>query len=322
MVSLLAVLLLVMSACKREAIDRGEVDPNNINNVVNDNFNLSIFNTVLKVSRQDLILKEKGPFTLLAPSDAAFSGTFSNPQAVATADRNTVARIAYYHMLDGRYELNKLPFKFNQELRSRGGKLYLTRWLKGADTVITINGARLLAKNIPASNGLVQVMNRVLTPYLHEKLGNALAAESTATLFYEAMLSSGLLETINGTGPYTILAPDNGAMMAMGYTSVAQISKTDPEVLKRLVSYHIIRDRRFVYDYILGTENATVTTQNMLNGGAITIKLIADSSQPGGFGGVTVRGTDNTSDISIVKQDILTGNGVLHIIGGVLKSGI
>lgn len=309
----------LMASCKKEIAGAGTSDPNGINNVISDNFNLSVFSAVLTYSRMDRTLKEKGPFTVLSPADAAFANSpFPTTVSIAGGDLAAISRVARYHVLDGKYELSKLPFQFNQELRSRGGKLYVTRWIKGLDTVLTINGARVLAKNVPASNGFVQVINRVLTPYIHDKLGNALAAEQSTTLFYQAMLSSGLLETINGTGPYTIFAPDNAAMQALGYATVAQISETDPEVLRRLVSYHVIRDRRFIYDYILGTEEAMATKQNMLDGNPVIINLISDDSQPGGFSGITLKGAGNDWDFNILKQDVLTGNGVLHIIDGVL----
>lgn len=312
--------LLLMSACKKETADTGGVDANSLSYVVADNFNLSILNAVLKYSREDIALKEKGPFTVLAPSDNAFTTMYPTTASVLGADKAVIAALAKYHTLDGRYELNRLPFQFNQELRARSGKMFVTRWVKGGDTVLTVNGARVLARNIPASNGLIQVMNRVLTPYVHEKLGNALAAEPDITLFYQAVVSAGLLETINGAGTYTIFAPDNTAMQALGYATVAQVSDTDPEVLKRLVNYHIIRDRRFVYDYILSSGNAVTVTQNMLDGSPVTISLVANSSEPGGFGGITLRGSGNNTDITLTKQDLLTGNGVLHIIGGALKS--
>ena len=318
--ALFLILLPGLSACNKKT-DVGTVDPNSLDRVIADNFNLSIFNAVLKYSRQDKMLQEKGPFTVLAPSDAAFSNIYPSPANVALADKGVLVGIARYHIVDGRFELSKLPFRFNQELPSRGGKLYVTRWVKGTDTVLTINGARVLAKNVAGSNGLIQVMNRVLTPYVHEKLGNALAAEPDITLFYQAVLSAGMLETINSTGPYTILAPNNTAMQALGYATVAQVSNTDPEVLKRLVSFHIIRDRRFVYDYILGSGSDVVIKQNMLDDNSISVSLIADSSQPGGFSGITVKGEGNSSAIQLSKQDILTGNGVLHIINGALRTG-
>ncbi len=311
------------TACSKDENQLSDYDNNKINLVIADNFNLSAFSAALRLSELDKTLQSgSGPYTALVPSDAAFNAVgYSGAVAVLTGNPGTISRIANYHILDGKYELNKLPFTFNQELKSRGGRLYATHWIKGMDTVLTINGSKVIAQNISASNGLVQVINRVLTPYLHDFLGDAIAAESSITLFTQALRTSGLLETINEEGPYTIFAPDNTAMRALGYTSVEQISNTNADVLKRLVNYHIVKDRRFIYDYILSTGSTNTSRQAMLDGNSVTMTLTPDANAPGSFSGITLRGVGNTTQVNLVrgKQDILAGNGVLHIIDGALR---
>ncbi|WP_025145909.1 fasciclin domain-containing protein [Pedobacter jeongneungensis] len=317
----LLLMAILGTSCSKDENKLSDYDNNKINLVIADNFNLSSFSAALKRSGLDKTLQEgAGPYTALVPSDAAFSlAGYANSVSVLTANPTIISRIAQYHTLDGKYELNKLPYLFNQELRSRGGKLYATHWIKGNDTVLTLNGSRIISQNIPASNGLIQVVNRVLSPYLHDLLGDAVAAESNITLFTQALKTSGLLETINSSGPYTIFAPNNQAMQAMGYTSVEQINNTDIEVLKRLVNYHIVKDRRFIYDYILSTGSSNTSRQAMLDGNSVTMTLTPDPSTPGSFNGITLRGIGNTTAVKLVKQDILAGNGVLHIIDGALR---
>ncbi|WP_235964437.1 fasciclin domain-containing protein [Pedobacter gandavensis] len=321
--SLFSLMLMVVLAtsCKKDKAALKDYDNNKINLVIADNFNLSAFSAALKRSGLDQTLQQgAGPYTTLAPSDAAFSDAgYAGAVGVMTANPTTISRIANYHTLDGRYELNKLPFLFNQELRSRGGKLYATHWIKGQDTILTLNGSRVISQNIPASNGLIQVLNRVLTPYLHDLLGDAIAAESSVTLFTQALRTSGVLQTINDAGPYTIFAPDNTAMQTMGYNSIEQINNTDPEILKRLVNYHIVKDRRFIYDYILSTGPSNTSRQAMMDGNSVTMTLVPDYNAEGSFTGITLRGIGNTNELNLVKQDILAGNGVLHIIDGVLR---
>ena len=311
------------TACSKDENQLSDYDNNKINLVIADNFNLSAFSAALRLSGLDKNLQDgAGPYTALVPSDAAFNAAgYSGAVAVLTGNPSTISRIANYHTLDGKYELNKLPFTFNQELKSRGGRIYATHWIKGLDTILTINGSRVIAQNIAASNGLVQVLNRVLTPYLHDFLGDALAAESSITLFTQALKTSGLLETIKEQGPYTIFAPNNAAMQTMGYTSLEQINNTDTDVLKRLVNYHIVKDRRFIYDYILSTGSTNTSRQAMLDGNSVIMTLIPDASAPGSFSGITLKGVGNTTQVNLVrgKQDILAGNGVLHIIDGALR---
>lgn len=316
---LLMMISLMLSCGKENTLS--DFDSNKINLVIADNFNLSAFNAALQRSGLNKELQEgNGPYTILSPSDNAFAAAgYNSPVAVLTANPSTISLIAKYHTLDGRYELNKLPFLFNQELRTRGGKVYATHWIKGADTILTLNGARVLSQNIPASNGLIQVINRVLTPYLHDFLGDAVAAESSVTLFSQALNKSGVLKTIDAGGPYTIFAPTNAAMQAIGYTSVQQINDTNIEVLKQLVNYHIVKDRRFIYDYVLSAGSSNTSVQAMLDGNAVNIKLANASSASTTFDSITLRGIGNTADVKLVKQDILAGNGVLHVIDAALK---
>lgn len=320
-ISVLALFASIVTSCSKDDKILSDYDNNKINLVIADNFNLSSFSAVLDRSMVGKSLQEgAGPYTVLAPSDAAFvTAGYPGRVSILTANPTNITRIANYHTLDGKYELNRLPFLFNQELRSRGGKMYATHWIKGQDTILTLNGARVVARNIPSSNGIIQVLNRVLTPYLHDQLGDAIQAEADITLFAQALQSSGLEAEINGTGPYTVFAPNNSAMQSMGYSTVAQIKATDAEVLKRLVNYHILKDRRFVFDYILSTGPSNKSRQSMLDGNAIEITLTPDPNAPGSFNGITLKGIGNTSGISTTKQDILTGNGVLHIINGVLR---
>nr|WP_199157018.1 fasciclin domain-containing protein [Pedobacter sp. ASV2] len=321
--SLFSLLLVAIlgAGCSKDDNKLSNYDNNKINLVITDNFNLSAFSAALKRSGLDKDLQDgTGPYTALVPSDEAFNKAgYPNPVSVLTANPTIISRIAYYHTLDGKYELNKLPFLFNQEIRSRGGKLYATHWIKGKDTVLTINGSRIISQNIPASNGLIQVIDRLLTPYLHDLLSAAVSAESSITLFTQALKNSGLLQTINETGPYTIFAPNNQAMQAMGYMSLEQINNTDKDVLKRLVNYHIVKDRRFIYDYILSTGSTNTSRQAMLDGNSVSITLTPDPSAPGSFNGITLKGIGNTTNVKLVKQDILAGNGVLHIIDAALR---
>jgi len=311
--------ILFASCSKDESVH--SFDNNKINLVIADNFNLSAFSASLRRASLDQELQNgQGPYTTLAPSDVAFANAgYSGAVSVLSADAGVISRIARYHTLDGKYELNKLPFLFNQELRSRGGRMYATHWIKGTDTVLTLNGARVLAKNIPASNGLIQVIDKVLTPYLHDLITDAISADASITLFAEALRTSGIMQTLSDKGTYTIFAPNNSAMQALGYHSVEQISATNPAVLKTLVNYHIVNDRRFIYDYILSTGGSNTTRQATAEGNSITIKLTSNPNVPGGFSGITLRGIGNTADVNIVKQDALAGNGILHIIDSGLR---
>ncbi|MBB6272947.1 putative surface protein with fasciclin (FAS1) repeats [Pedobacter cryoconitis] len=314
---------LSLYSCKKDKEQTKDGDTNKISTVVADNFNLSIFNTGLIRSGLKARLLEPGPFTAITPSDAAFAvAGFKTAADVLGAEPARVSAVMNYHILDGKYELNKLPFLFNQEIRSgNGGKLFVTHWVKGADTVLTINGSKVISQNIKASNGLIQVIDQMLEPYTHELIIDAIASDRNVSLFYQALQRSGVIETLKGKGPYTIFAPDNAAMTTFGLPSLEAINQMDPAVLATVVRYHILSDRRFIYDYVLNTGSSMLTQQTMLDGNSVQIKLIDVYSAQGTSKSISLKGTGNTTEVQLepAKKDVLTGNGVLHTIKSVLK---
>src|SRR5699024_12650868 len=111
----------------------------------------------------DKVLIEDGPFTVLAPSDEAFLSAGFGYESINSMSSSQLQSMFNYHVLDGIYDLNKLPFLFNQEIITKGGKpVFITRWVKDQDTVVTINGSSVHIRNITASNGIAQVLGGVL----------------------------------------------------------------------------------------------------------------------------------------------------------------
>ncbi|SMC90008.1 fasciclin domain-containing protein [Pedobacter nyackensis] len=312
---------MVLNSCKKEETAGKNANSNKISAIVADNFNLSVYNTALIRTGLAKTTDKEGLFTAIAPSDDAFRNAgFGNATAILSADPSRVATIMNYHILNGVYEFNKLPFLFNQEVRSaNGGKLFVTHWVKRGDTILTINGSKVVSQNVKASNGLIQVIDRVLEPYTHNLVVEAIASDRDLSLFYQALQRSDLVETLNGKGPYTVFAPNNAAMVAFGLRTIEDINAMDPAVLQRLVRYHISSDRRFVYDYVLSTGSANRSDQTMLDGNSIQVILKPNPQVAGAFIGIELKGTGNTSVIQLSKQDVLTGNGVVHTIGGLLK---
>ncbi|PTS99148.1 fasciclin [Pedobacter sp. HMWF019] len=311
-----------LGACKK-AENIVTPDSGSISRVIADNFNLSIFNAGLVKTGLTTKLLEEGPFTVIAPSDDAFKAAGYNTTAdMIVAEPAVISPIMRYHVLNGRFDFSTLPFLFNQEIRSyNGGKLFVTRWVKGPDTILTINGAVMLTKNVKASNGLVQVVNRVLQPYTFEHVVEVIANDRDLSLFYQALQRAGLTEMLGKNETYTIFAPNNAAMKAYGLTSLQDIEAKDPADLGRMLRYHILADRRFVYDYILSSGKEIQSQQTMVDGNSITIKLVANPSAPGTYSGITLQGTGNTTGVEISKtqRDVLAGNGVVHTIQSVLR---
>jgi len=104
------------------------------------------------------VLANPGPFTVFAPTNAAFeklpAGTVDN--LLKPSQKDALENILYYHVMTSAYR----QFEDGQELNMFAGG---TAKIKIQNGVTYINGAKILA-TIPASNGIVYVIDGVLLP--------------------------------------------------------------------------------------------------------------------------------------------------------------
>lgn len=314
-------MVLLLAACKKDN-DNAAADnavSNRLNYIIDDNkFNFSFFNNALQRTAYRQLLSNEGPYTVLLPDNNAFiKNGYSTADQVLTESAVVLNNLVPYHIVSGTWELNKLPFRFNQEISAiTGKKVYVTRWVKNGDTVLAINGTKILTYNLKASNGLIQVIDQVLQPMVHDKLSDALAADTTLTFLNVALQRAGMKTMLASDKTYTVFAPNNNAFRALGFASTDSIVKTDPAKLTELLNYNMFEGRRFIYDYILTTGSSDKTEQAMLNGDNISVTLQKTGVL---YTGITVKGIGNTSVSNIVKANLMAGNGVVHITDQVLK---
>jgi uncharacterized surface protein with fasciclin (FAS1) repeats len=123
--------------------------------------NLSTLVTAVGAARLAETLQSAGPFTVFAPTNEAFEAI--PPQQLENllkpANRDQLAEILTYHVVPG--ELTADMLSDGQELETVQGES-LTVSIEG-DSVM-INDAMVVVPDVPASNGVVHVIDGVLTP--------------------------------------------------------------------------------------------------------------------------------------------------------------
>lgn len=313
---------LTLFSCKKNDVDSLQTEKKNtLTDVVRDNFGLTFLATSLYRSGLDATLREAGTYTLLAPSDVAYKITYFNPAAVFAEPVAKLAEQNRYHILKSAFSFTGKPLKMNQELETLlGTKVYWSRVKRGQDTITTVNGGRVLQADTKAENGTMQVIDRLLVPNVHATIKDALAADPDLTLFYQALKLSGLLETLTDNTGYTVFAPNNNALKNYGYANLEAIQQADPNVLKNWLSYHVAKERKFAQDYFLLTPQGTESyVEKMLNDKVLTVKSFGAYNVPNSFTEIKIKGAGNLFELELVKSDIVTGNGVIHIIKEVIK---
>jgi len=105
-------------------------------------------------------LQGKGPFTVFAPTDAAFAAIQSEVDKLLKPEsKAALSKILTYHVVSGKTKAADL--KDGQELTTvQGGKLKVTV----KDGKVTVGGAHVTSADIAASNGVIHVIDKVLLP--------------------------------------------------------------------------------------------------------------------------------------------------------------
>ncbi|MGK0249323.1 MAG: putative surface protein with fasciclin (FAS1) repeats [Oleispira sp.] len=125
----------------------------------------------------------------------------------------------------------------------------------------------------------------------------AVGAGSFTTLV-TAVQAAGLVSTLKSDGPFTVFAPNDAAFDALPAGMVADLLKPEnKDKLVEILTYHVVAGKVMSSDLSNGMMATTVQGSD--------VKIITE-------GGVTVNGAN------VVKADIETSNGIIHVIDAVI----
>jgi uncharacterized surface protein with fasciclin (FAS1) repeats len=123
------------------------------------------------------------------------------------------------------------------------------------------------------------------------------SADANFSTLVAAVSAAGLVETLSGTGPFTVFAPTNDAFAALPAGVLdALLLPENKALLAQILTYHVVSGMVMAADVTDG-DVATVEGQK--------IKLST-------MGGVTVNGA------KVVAADVAASNGVIHAIDAVI----
>jgi len=243
-------------------------------------------------------LAGEGPFTVFAPTNAAFAALPAGTLDGLLADIPALTAILTYHVVPGRVDAAAVV------------NLTMATTVEGRDiTIEVVNGEVILNGNvkvtmtdIPASNGIIHVIDGVLLPpAVVEPLGTitdiVVAGEDFSTL-EAAVIAADLAGTLAGEGPFTVFAPTNAAFAALPAGTLDALLADIP-ALTEILLYHVVSG---------SVDAATVVGLSMattLEGSHIEIEVVN--------GEVILNGT-----IKVTMTDIPASNGIIHVIDGVL----
>jgi uncharacterized surface protein with fasciclin (FAS1) repeats len=128
----------------------------------------------------------------------------------------------------------------------------------------------------------------------------AVAAGNFKTLV-TAVKAAGLVETLKSKGPFTVFAPTDDAFAKLPKGTVEGLLKDIPK-LKSVLTYHVVPGKVMAADVVKLKKAKTVQGQE--------VKIDASKWH--------LHKTVKINDANIVKADIATDNGVIHVIDKVI----
>ncbi|XP_077403219.1 periostin-like isoform X2 [Vanacampus margaritifer] len=240
-------------------------------------------------------IEGRGSFTMFAPSNDAWDQLDTNVRSALLSNVNKELHNALrFHMLDRRLLTKDMKDGLSvTSMYDRLG-LHINHYSNG---VVTVNCARIIHANQVATNGVVHVIDRVISA-VSNTIKGVLDVEDQLSSFSMAALASGMMDKLDQPGRYTLFAPTNAAFDRLGPGYLERLMG-DQDVIAALVNYHLLKSVQCSEAIMAG---AVYETEE---GSGIEVGCDGHS--------LTVNGIK-----MVLKKDIVTTNGVIHLIDQVL----
>ena len=193
---------------------------------------------VAGVIQADLLptLQGPGPFTVFAPTDQAFIDAGIDLAALNTPEgKATLSDILLYHVVSG-----EVPSSAVTECLAatavNGQSLSFT-----VGDGVMVNDANVTLADVNTSNGVIHVIDKVLTP---TDTPNDIPRTAQCTGLHNSLVAgviqAELLETLQGTGPFTVFAPTDQAFTDAGIDLASLDTPEGKAILSDILLYHVV----------------------------------------------------------------------------------
>ncbi len=296
---ILGIGILLSASCKKDEV---VVELPSFDDVVKQQ-SLNMFNTAVEKANLQDFKKGGGPFTWIAPTDAAFIAAGLTTDSLNKISPSALSYLMIYHLVNARYVGTDMIATNSTSRTTQLGTAIYSGLYKDK---FYVNGGRIAISDIFIKNGVIHVSDAFLTPpQLRGNIGAILNSTGRHTLFIAALTRAGLFAQFSTSTVFTVLAPTDAAMTAAGYT-LANIATTSTTVLADFCRYQYFNNvRLFTNDLASTTTFATALGSN---------RYVVTSSD-----GTKVKGVSNATSLNITVFNRLGTNGVVHEIDGVLR---
>ncbi|XP_061918095.1 periostin, osteoblast specific factor b isoform X3 [Entelurus aequoreus] len=240
-------------------------------------------------------IEGSGSYTFFAPSNDAWELLDETVRSGLVSNVNIeLYNALHYHMVNKRLLTKDLRNGMTVTSMYNDLGLLINHYSNG---VVTVNCARIIHGNQVATNGVVHVIDRVIST-VGNTIQDVIEIDDDLTTLSSVAQKSGLLDKLGKPGHFTLFAPTNEAFAKMGGDVLKRL-QSDKQVLQALLNFHLLDSVQCSEAIMAGTSYETLEGNN--------IEIGCDGES------LTVNGIK-----MVRKKDIVTTNGVIHLIDQVL----
>ena len=252
---------------------------------------------VAALTEADLVstLQGDGPFTVFAPTNAAFEKLLGE-LGISAADLLASPRLTevlLYHVVPGKVMSTDLTT--GMQAPTVLGETLTVDLSNG----VKINDSTVVAADIEATNGVIHVIDTVLVPAAFsiefDTVVDIALSSPDFSILVAALTQANLVDALLQPGPFTVFAPTNAAFEALlAELGVSADDLLAQSMLGNVLLAHVVPGKVMSSDLTQGLQASTLNVSATLTFG---------------LNPVTING-----DIAVTAADIEALNGVVHVI--------
>lgn len=321
-----AIALLVIVTCqsckKTDLVETTTTDVNILAYLQQHSDQFSSLVSIINKAGYNDFLNAYGTYTLFAPTNAAVDAYLkqNGKGSIDQMSADDLKNLLKLHLLEevvntSDFTDGKLPSA------TMYGQFLITgvATKEGASSYIVNRQGVITQPNIVAGNGIIQVIDAVLTPAKYS-VAQLLEQDAAYSVFLQALKETGYYDTLNTVKAgdtqkwFTLIAETNQALSDSGYANYAALKsrycntgnpKNVLDSLHLFVAYHILPDIKYLADIVMAGSHATLAPLEVITDKVINQQVVINDDE---FNGVHEPGVLLEQAFS----DVSATNGVLH----------
>lgn len=250
---------------------------------------------------------ENATFTVFAPTDDAFALLGETTINALLADPDTLSSILKYHVIGTRVDSTSAVASAGTTVQTVNGQKIA---LSLAGDSLLVNTSTVTVTDVMADNGIIHVIDAVLLPpettTSEANIVNTAVNAGNFSTLVKALQTTGLDDVLaDETKSFTVFAPTDDAFAVLGNKLINTLL-ANPDVLANILKQHVVEGA--IDSVTAMSQNGKSVTTLFDNTVGVSIEPATNQLQ---FGGA-----------NIITKDIVTTNGIIHVIDAVVVGDI